>query len=1285
MLSNVRGLVLLMRMSKPWLLGIAFSFIACGRVGYDDAVRDAGVDANFVDMPSLDLAFDMSVDMTMPDLGNDMPSDLGVDLGPPPEPGVIVTPIAGLMTSETATTATFTVRLNSEPSADVSIAITSLDLSEVNVSPTTLNFTNVNWAAPQTVTVTGLDDLVADGDQTFTVALAPATSLDLAYAGFDASDVSGINRDDETPGVFVTPTAGLTTSEGGDTAIFTVVLDNEPASDVTIGLSSSDSDEGTVSPSSLTFTPVNWNAPQTVTVTGVDDFLADGNAMYTIETAPSTSPDPAYDGINAEDVIVTNLDDETPAILVAPTTGLTTAESGLIATFTVRLTTEPLTDVVLDLESLDLTEGTVSPSSLTFTMLNWNAMQTVTVSGVDDVIIDGTQMYEVEVTPNASSDATYASMPVITVELLNTDDETAGVTVTPDTGLEVSEMGDTAEFVITLNSMPTASVLIPLASTDTTEGTVSPGTVMFTPATWNVPRTVTITGVNDALSDGNQMFAITTGAVVSGDSNYSGIDPANVSVTNIDDDSPSILVTPLSVSVSETTSAASFSVRLGSMPTSGVTIPLMSSDTTEATVSLSSLVFNSFNYATAQIVTVTGVDDLFADGDQPFTIVLSPPTTGDATYAAINPNDVTGVNIDNDIADIIVSPTSGLTTTEAAATAAFSVRLTAVPTSNVTIALSSSNVTEGTVDPASLVFTTVNGTNPINVTVTGVNDLIADGNIAYTVVLGPAASADAAFAGMDPSDVSLTNLDNDIPAFVVTPTTVTTSESGTSAMFSMSLTTMPSANVVVGISSSNLAEASVSPAALTFTAGDFNMPHVVTVTGVQDVIIDGTQPFTVLTSAASSVDVSYNGLNPVDVAGTNTDDDYVVANSSVNDMGVQANNDTGVGSAGISMSGDGRYIAYRSYATNLVPGDVNGDSDIFVRDMMTGSISLASIGTDGSQPTSPSYAQLISNDGRYVYFASVGRATWAGYNGALNSWVRDLVSNTTTLVSRTTLGNATSSAMPVAVTTNNRYFMFETSVSGVVPGDTNGLTDLFVRDLDLSTTTRVSVRTGGAQHTISGLFTSNGYGNSISDDGRYVLTQSNAPCDIVPDMDKASENLILRDNVANTTVLISYGPSGTPARAQSQDMSEDGRYIVFFAPNSIFLSSDTNGVGDIYVYDRLMASFEIISRNSAGVLGNNYSVEGSISNDGRYVAFTSLASNLVSGDTNGQNDVFVRDRMTNTTVRQSVSATGAQGNGGSSNPVISGDGNWVAFLTSATNLFPGDTNGHNDVLRVPRL
>lgn len=260
------------------------------------------------------------------------------------------------------------------------------------------------------------------------------TTITLSYTNVDrvwikfAEETAYANRFDLTayvpPGATVSAISG-TTSEAGGTATFTVVLDSQPTADVTIGLSSSDTTEGTVAPSSLTFTNANWNTPQTVTVTGVDDAQVDGSIVYSIVTAAAVSADGAYNGFDASDVAVTNADNDTAGITVSTISG-STSESGTSATFSVVLNTQPSSNVVVGLTSNDTTEGTVAPASLTFTSANWSIGQTATVTGVDDSEVDGDISYSIVTAAAVSADGDYSALDPIDVNVTNTDDDVAG-------------------------------------------------------------------------------------------------------------------------------------------------------------------------------------------------------------------------------------------------------------------------------------------------------------------------------------------------------------------------------------------------------------------------------------------------------------------------------------------------------------------------------------------------------------------------------------------------------------------------------------------------------------------------------------------------------------------------------------------------------------------------------------------------------------------------------------------------------------------------------------------
>jgi hypothetical protein len=457
-------------------------------------------------------------------------------LSAPVIPGVTVSPNSGLITTESGGTTNFIVVLNTQPSTNVAISLTSSNIGEGTVSPAFLTFNVGNWNSPQMVTVTGVDDFSVDGNIAYTIITGAAVSTDPNYNGINPADVTVVNTDNDIAGITVNPVTGLVTTEGGGTAAFTIALNSKPTSNVTINLSSSNVFEGNISPSAVIFTADNWNISQSVIVTGVDDYQVDGNVDYQIIIAPAVSGDSNYNGINAADVSLLNMDNDVAGITITPVLGLTTTESGGKSSFTVVLNTIPSSIVTVNCNSDDATEGAVSPSSVTFTSANWNTPQTLTVTGLDDDIVDGNITYHIITSPAVSLDSNYSGINPADVTVVNTDNDVAGITINPVTGLFTTEGGGAATFSIVLNTQPAANVVINLNSDDTSEGTITPNSITFTGVNWNIPQVVTITGCDDVVVDGPVTYHIITSPSVSTDLSYNGMNAADITVVNNDND-----------------------------------------------------------------------------------------------------------------------------------------------------------------------------------------------------------------------------------------------------------------------------------------------------------------------------------------------------------------------------------------------------------------------------------------------------------------------------------------------------------------------------------------------------------------------------------------------------------------------------------------------------------------------------------------------------------------------------------------------------------------------------
>jgi Tol biopolymer transport system component len=381
-----------------------------------------------------------------------------------------------------------------------------------------------------------------------------------------------------------------------------------------------------------------------------------------------------------------------------------------------------------------------------------------------------------------------------------------------------------------------------------------------------------------------------------------------------------------------------------------------------------------------------------------------------------------------------------------------------------------------------------------------------------------------------------------------------------------------------------------------------------------------------------------------------------------------------------ALSADGRFIAFTSDADNLSPGDSGFDPDVFVRDQLTGRIERVSVGDDGAEALGSSTQPAIDGDGRFVAFVSNASNLVAhDANAALDVFIRNNEDGTTERVSvgpRGTEANADSHSP--AVSGDGRFVAFASSASNLVPGDTNGATDIFVHDRKRHVTARVSVATSGLQ--ADGESASR---PAISADGRYIAFAS-AATNLVPGDSNAVPDVFVHDRRAGSTVRVSVASDGSQVDAPSlaaPAISRDGRFIAFVSAASKLVPGDANALADVFVHDTRTGMTERASVASDGAQAQLVGVLGApaISEDGHVVAFASAAADLVAGDHNGTTDIFVRDRRLGLTSRVSVGRGGADATGPSFAPVLSADGSVVAFVSDATDLAEGDVNARTDV------
>jgi len=357
-----------------------------------------------------------------------------------------------------------------------------------------------------------------------------------------------------------------------------------------------------------------------------------------------------------------------------------------------------------------------------------------------------------------------------------------------------------------------------------------------------------------------------------------------------------------------------------------------------------------------------------------------------------------------------------------------------------------------------------------------------------------------------------------------------------------------------------------------------------------------------------------NGFRDVFVRNRQTQTTELV---SVNSAGIQANADSHALGDAPAISGDGQVVAFYSDATNLVTGDGNGQTDVFVRLRGPGQTEIVSVATDGSQGNGPSLSPSISADARYVAFQSLAANLVADdTKNVADIFVRDLVANVTERVCDLIQGNNYSYGPSISADGN--FVAFTSAATNLVPHDTNGHLDVFVCNRQTGVIDIVSISTAGVQ------------GN---------------------------------------------GDSTLPA------ISMDGRFVAFNSVASNLVPNDNNGVADVFVRDRLKGTTERISVNTLGGDSDGASFSPSIDYSGCFVGFGSEADNLVPHDENGVSNVFARDRQSGVTIAVDLNDQGQQANNGTLDvsPSVSGDGTAVGFISLASNLVTNDFNGVSDV------
>ncbi len=731
-------------------------------------------------------------------------------------------------------------------------------------------------------------NLAYDGTAFDTPRTLKVRVLAAAHAG-SGNLVTGAAPVTPTPGLTIAPTTGLRTTESGGTATFTVRLATRPAGAVALTLASSNTDEGTVSPTTMTFAPSAWQTPQTVTLTGVDDDMAtppnpaDGTQSYmvTLTVDQANTADDTYDGMAPVSLTAYNQDNEF-GLAVGSVAGQAT-EAGGTATFTVALQTPPTTAVTVAVASQDTSEGTASPPSLIFTggaTGNWGTAQTVTVTGVQDDVDDGTVAWQVRLDP-ASGDTNYNGLANVDVDVTTTDDDGApGVTLALDPA-SVSENGGISTVTARLSraSGAATTVSVTAVSGAFTVGSGAAGVVVIAAGDTTSTDTALVTAVDND-TDAPDRTATVTATVANdraaADSATMAVTGATLTLTD-DDAAPgaALALDPASVSENAGVSTVTATLSRPSSEPSTVTVTAASGSYTVGTDATITIAAGSTT-AASDTVLITAVDDDVHQGTAGRSVTVTATLANGQGAGA-----VTGAALT--LTDDEMLPTVALVLTPASISelsevSTVTATLSGPSTEAVTVTVAAAagmramSVDFALSTAATLTIAAGATTSAGVVTVMANEDTTATGSKQVTV----SGTADGGNSVANPANRTLTITDSDAPQTTLALSSASIAENGGVATVTATLDRQSSAPVTVTVAAAAGANAAAgdftlsTAATLTFAANATTSAGLVTVTAVNDTTDAPDKSVTISGMASDSLGLTND---PPDVTLAITDDD----------------------------------------------------------------------------------------------------------------------------------------------------------------------------------------------------------------------------------------------------------------------------------------------------------------------------------------------------------------------------------------------------------------------------
>ena len=815
--------------------------------------------------------------------------------------GFILSPSTGAMQLNEGESSQGSLALATQPTANVVVSLSSSDGSEINVTET-LTFTSSNWATPQTFDVNALTDSSVDGDQSVEIRIEVSASSDGIYSAIQPAILAVSVTDIDQAGLLISGADNLQVDEDGGFAEFQVTLSARPNRNVTVPLSLNPGGQASLSASSLTFTKNNWNTPQTVRVTGLDDFIDDDTVIFYVDVGPSSSSDNDFDDYTRQ-VLVSALDNDDAGIIRGNASSGALSENGGSVTYQISLASQPVQSVTIPVVSQDASLS-VSPASLSLDATNWNTGATLTVTGQDDAIAQGERDITLVWGPAESDDAKYDGLTLLATALTVTDDDVAGIEVGSD-NLGVGENGSSVVGKFRLTSEPRESVTLELSG-GVGEVSFSSSTLTFNASNWANYQFVTLTGVDDDVDDGLQTETILIQAS-SLDLAYQGVSQS-FTVQNADNDTAGINVGDVSSAlVSEDGGISELSLTLSSRPLHDVTVSF-ALDSTRGTLSNATQVFTPAQWDESRTLRFNSVDDALDNGN--VTVTISASTTSlDPLYDGISVAERTLTVIDDDASGLVFTSTTDFEVIEGdAQQASTNVKLATQPVDNVTLSFDV-DVTEVAMISGDLTFTPLNWDQNQAIVFTSADDDIDDGTQATSVVV-TSSSSDSDYNGLS-QVLSCSTEDNDSAGVSVSITSSNVTEGGVSATASVVLDSEPVSTVTVslGVDTSDLA---LNKTTLTFNSANWDSAQSFTVQANDDSVYEGAENGTLTVSTSASSDSLYSGLTTQTFDFSITDNESL-PEISIADLSVSESDSSVLVSATVSVSpvsGDAITVGY---------------------------------------------------------------------------------------------------------------------------------------------------------------------------------------------------------------------------------------------------------------------------------------------------------------------------------------------------------------------------------------